>query len=97
MSPKKKQSFEDVTFELNYTQAIKDQISFDKKYDCNWDEERVRRAAHFLSKLTVSLLKLYLMKKHISPRSISSLGICVKTIKQNARSSDLCNFDEVLD
>ena len=47
MPKKKKPSFEDVTIELNYSQAIKDQISFNKKFDCNWDEDRVARAAHF--------------------------------------------------
>ena len=45
MAPRKPKVIQDITLELNYTQAIKDQISFDKKYDCNWDEERVRRAA----------------------------------------------------
>ena len=47
MAPRKPKVIQDITLELNYTQTIKDQISFDKKYDCNWDEERVRRAAHF--------------------------------------------------
>ena len=47
MPAKKKPSFEDVKVELNYSQAIRDQISFNKKFDCNWDEDRVARAAHF--------------------------------------------------
>jgi len=47
MPAKKKPSFEDVKIELNYSQAIRDQISFNKKFDCNWDEDRVARAAHF--------------------------------------------------
>ena len=47
MTTRKKKSFEDVTIELNYSQSIRDQISFNKKFDCNWDEDRVARAAHF--------------------------------------------------
>ena len=47
MTTRKKKSFEDVTIELNYSQAIRDQISFNKKFDCNCDEDRVARAAHF--------------------------------------------------
>jgi hypothetical protein len=44
---KNQKKIQDITLELNYTQAIKDQISFNKNFDTNWDEDRVARAAHF--------------------------------------------------
>jgi len=47
MTPRKPKAIQDVTLELNYSQAIREQISFNKKFDTNWDEERVARAAHF--------------------------------------------------
>ena len=47
MTPRKPKANQDVTLELNYSQAIREQISFNKKFDTNWDEDRVARAAHF--------------------------------------------------
>ena len=47
MTTKKKQPIEDITLEFNYSQMVRDQVSFCKSYDTNWDEERIARAAHF--------------------------------------------------
>ena len=40
MPTRKKPSFEDVTDELNYSKAIRDQIKYNRNYDSNWDELR---------------------------------------------------------
>ena len=37
----------DVIVEFNYSQMVRDQVSFCKSYDNGWDEERIARAAHF--------------------------------------------------
>ena len=44
---KQMETTQQAILELNYTQAIREQISFNKKFDTNWDEDRVARAAHF--------------------------------------------------
>ena len=48
MTTKKNQKkIEDITLEFNYSQMVRDQVSFCKSYDAGWDEERITRAAHF--------------------------------------------------
>tara|TARA_Y100001972_G_scaffold59219_1_gene72550 strand:+ start:306 stop:545 length:240 start_codon:yes stop_codon:yes gene_type:complete len=44
---KTQKNFKDVTVEFNYSQMVRDQVSFLKSYDTGWDEERIARAAHF--------------------------------------------------
>ena len=63
MTTRKKKSFEDVTIELNYSQAIRDQISFNKKFDCNWDEERIFHAAQFCKVFHNKTLNPYVIEK----------------------------------
>ena len=48
MATRKTKKFEDVTVELNYSQAIRNQIKFDVNYNNNWDEERIFKAAQFI-------------------------------------------------
>ena len=47
MATRKTKKFEDVTVELNYSQAIRDQIKYNRNYDHGWDEERIFHAAQF--------------------------------------------------
>ena len=48
MAPRKTQKKnEDIIIEFNYSQMVRDQVSFCKSYDTGWDEERIARAAHF--------------------------------------------------
>ena len=51
MATKKTKKFEDVTVELNYSQAVRDQMKFNDKYTTGneWDEETILHAAQFLS------------------------------------------------
>ena len=47
MATRKTKKFEDIIVEFNYSQMVRDQVSFLKTYDTGWDEERIARAAHF--------------------------------------------------
>ena len=65
MAPRKKQSFEDVTVVLNYSQAIRDQIKYHKTYttDDEWDENRIFHAAQFVKVFHNKTLNPYVIQK----------------------------------
>ena len=49
MTPRKPKAYQDVTVELNYSEAIRNQMRFNSKYTTGdeWDEERIFLAAQF--------------------------------------------------
>ncbi len=63
----KKPSFEDVKVELNYSQAIRDQMKFNKKYTTGdeWDEERIFHAAQFCKVFHNKTLNPYVIQKFL--------------------------------
>ena len=63
MPAKKKPSFEDVTVVLNYSQAIRDQIKYNKNYDHGWDEQRIFHAAQFCKVFHNKTLNPYVIQK----------------------------------
>ena len=80
MAPRKKQSFEDVTVELNYSQAIRDQMKFNKKYTNNevgeWDEERIFHAAQFCKVFHNKTLNPYVIQKFLD-EFVETIGFSV--------------------
>ena len=65
MAPRKKQSFKDVTVELNYSEAIRNQMRFNSKYTTGdeWDEERIFLAAQFCKVFHNKTLNPYVIQK----------------------------------
>ena len=65
MPTKKKPSFEDVKVELNYSQAIRDQMKFNKKCTTGdeWNEERIFHAAQFCKVFHNKTLHPYVIQK----------------------------------
>ena len=65
MAPRKKQSFEDVTVELNYSEAIRNQMRFNSKYTTGdeWDEERNFLAAQLCKVFHNKTLNHYVIQK----------------------------------
>ena len=65
MAPRKKQSFEDVTVELNYSEAIRNQMRFNSKYTTGdeWDENRIFHAAQFVKVFHNKTLNPYVIQK----------------------------------
>ena len=63
----KKPSFEDVKVELNYSEAIRNQVRFNSKYTtgCEWDEERIFLAAQFCKVFHNKTLNPYVIKKFL--------------------------------
>ena len=61
----KKTSFEDVIVELNYSQAIRNQMKFNEKYTTGdeWDEERIFLAAQFCKVFHNKTLNPYVIQK----------------------------------
>ena len=66
MATRKTKKFEDVTVELNYSQAIRNQIKFDVNYNNNWDEERIFMAAQFIKVFHNKTLNPYVIKKFLN-------------------------------
>ena len=66
MPAKKKPSFEDVTVELNYSQAIRDQIKYNRNYGNGWDEQRIFHAAQFCKVFHNKTLNPYVVQKFLS-------------------------------
>ena len=65
MPAKKKPSFEDVTVVLNYSQAIRDQIKYNRNYDNGWDEQRIFHAAQFCKVFHNKTLNPYVIQKFL--------------------------------
>ena len=67
MAPRKKPSFEDVTVELNYSQAVRDQMKFNSKYTTGneWDEETIFHAAQFSKVFHNKTLNPYVIQKFL--------------------------------
>ena len=65
MATRKTKKFEDVTVELNYSQAIRNQVKFDVNYNDNWDEERIFMAAQFIKVFHNKTLNPYVIKKFL--------------------------------
>ena len=67
MLTRKKPSFEDVTVELNYSQAIRDQMKFNSKYTTGneWDEETIFHAAQFCKVFHNKTLNPYVIQKFL--------------------------------
>ena len=67
MPTKKKPSFEDVKVELNYSQAIRDQMKFNSKYTTGneWDEETIFDAAQFCKVFHNKTLNPYVIQKFL--------------------------------
>jgi len=67
MPTRKKPSFEDVTVELNYSQAIRDQMKFNSKYTTGneWDEETIFHAAQFCKVFHNKTLNPYVIQKFL--------------------------------
>ena len=67
MPAKKKPSFEDVTVELNYSQAVRDQMKFNDKYTTGneWDEETIFHAAQFCKVFHNKTLNPYVIQKFL--------------------------------
>ena len=67
MPTKKKPSFEDVKVELNYSQAIRDQMKFNSKYTTGneWDEETIFHAAQFCKVFHNKTLNPYVIQKFL--------------------------------
>ena len=68
MPAKKKPSFEDVKVELNYSQAVRDQMKFNAKYTTGneWDEETIFHAAQFCKVFHNKTLNPYVIQKFLS-------------------------------
>ena len=66
MATRKTKKFEDVTVELNYSQAIRNQVKFDVNYNENWDEERIFKAAQFIKVFHNKTLNPYVIKKFLN-------------------------------
>ena len=67
MAPRKKQSFEDVTVVLNYSQAVRNQMKFNSKYPTGneWDEETIFPAAQFCKVFHNKTLNPYVIQKFL--------------------------------
>ena len=67
MAPRKKQYFKDVTVELNYSQAVRDQMKFNDKYTTGneWDEETIFHAAQFCKVFHNKTLNPYVIRKFL--------------------------------
>ena len=67
MTTKNKQPFEDVTVVLNYSQAIRNQMKFNKKFTTGeeWDEERIFHAAQFCKVFHNKTLNPYVVQKFL--------------------------------
>ena len=67
MPTKKNPSFEDVKVELNYSQAIRDQMKFNKKFTTGdeWNEERIFHAAQFCKVFHNKTLNPYVIQKFL--------------------------------
>tara|TARA_B100000405_G_C16712183_1_gene419692 strand:- start:2506 stop:2742 length:237 start_codon:yes stop_codon:yes gene_type:complete len=66
MATRKTKKFEDVTVELNYSQAIRNQIKFDVNHNTIWDEERIFMAAQFIKVFHNKTLNPYVIKKFLN-------------------------------
>ena len=68
MTPRKTKKFEDVTVELNYSQAIRNQMKFNEKYTTGdeWDEERIFHAAQFCKAFHNKTLNPYVIQKFLN-------------------------------
>ena len=68
MTPRKPKKFEDVTVELNYSQAIRNQMKFNEKYTTGdeWDEERIFHAAQFCKAFHNKTLNPYVIQKFLN-------------------------------
>ena len=68
MPTKKKPSFEDVTIELNYSEAIRNQMKFNEKYTTGdeWDEETIFHAAQFCKVFHNKTLNPYVIQKFLN-------------------------------
>ena len=66
MPTRKTKKFEDVTIVLNYSQAIRDQIKYNKNYDNGWNEERIFHAAQFCKVFHNKTLNPYVVQKFLS-------------------------------
>ena len=65
MATRKTKKFEDVTIVLNYSQAIRDQIKYNKNYDHGWDEQRIFHAAQFCKVFHNKTLNPYVIQKFL--------------------------------
>ena len=67
MPAKKKPSFEDVTVELNYSQAVRNQMKFNSKYTKGdeRDEETIFHAAQFCKVFHNKTLNPYVIQKFL--------------------------------
>ena len=67
MTPRKPKANQDVTLELNYSQAIRDQMKFNKKFTTGeeWDEERIFHAAQFCKVFHNKTLNPYVIQKFL--------------------------------
>ena len=65
MAPRKPKAYQDVILELNYSQAIRDQIRYNRNYDSGWDEERIAHAAHFCKIFHNKTLNPYVIQKFL--------------------------------
>ncbi len=65
MATRKTKKFEDVTVELNYSQAIRNQIKYNRNYDHGWDEERIFHAAQFCKVFHNKTLNPYVVQKFL--------------------------------
>ena len=65
MTPKKPKANQDVTVELNYSEAIRNQMRFNSKYTTGdeWDEERIFLAAQFCKVFHNKTLNPYVIQK----------------------------------
>ena len=65
MTPKKPKAYQDVTVELNYSEAIRNQMRFNSKYTTGdeWDEERIFLAAQFCKVFHNKTLNPYVIQK----------------------------------
>ena len=67
MTPRKPKAYQDVTVELNYSQAIRNQMKFNKKHTTGdaWDEERIFLAAQFCKVFHNKTLNPYVIQKFL--------------------------------
>ena len=65
MTPRKPKAYQDVTVELNYSEAIRNQMRFNSKYTTGdeWDEERIFLAAQFCKVFHNKTLNPYVIQK----------------------------------
>ena len=93
MAPKKKQSFEDVTVVLNYSQAVRNQMKFNSKYTTGneWDEETIFHAAQFCKVFHNKTLNPYVIQKFLDEQRFSRTSPLAPHIRRfrgkNARSA----------